>query len=88
MPRNQRFHDLLHLHAPRTFHQQQIAGHHKARQKFGGLLGRGEKFGARSRDPRSHSAFHDLRRIAGYADDPINLPGLRGELSGLTMQLG
>ncbi len=86
VPRDQRSNNLFHLHAPRPFHQQQIAGHYETRQKFGGLLRRREKFRACAGEPRGHGAFHDLRRITGNADDPIDLPGLCSELPCLAMQ--
>src|SRR5260370_16509057 len=86
MPDDQLLYNLLHLDASRTLHQQQITGHNKARQKFGGFPRRCEKLSARAWESRSHRAFHNLSGITGHADDPINLPGLRGQLPGLAMQ--
>ncbi len=87
MPRSQRLHHALHLHATRPLHQHQIARLQKLPQKFRRFFRRRKNFRLRFRHARRHRAFDNLRAITRNSEDPINLPRLRRKRARLAMQL-
>src|SRR5882762_3741220 len=83
----QALYDAFHLYTARSLNQQQIPGRDKISEKLRSLFRRGEDFGLRARDASSHRSFHNLRRVALHAQDPINLSGLRRKLARFAMKL-
>src|SRR5712671_4562435 len=83
----QALYDAFHLYAARSLDQQQISRRDKISEKLRSLFRRGEDFGLRARDASSHSAFHNLRRVALDAQDPINLSGLRRKFARFAMKV-
>ena len=82
----QRIDNLLHPHAARTLHQQQVAGRDQSFQKFGGFLRRCEKLRPFARRACGYRAFYNLRSVTGDADDPVHLAGFRRELTRFAVQ--
>src|SRR5262249_40383977 len=68
--------------------QQQIAASNKPLEKLGGLVGILEISGAVGGLSGLHGCANELRSIAPHAEDPVQIPELRGGPPALALEFG